>query len=73
MIEDTKGNPGIKGYFYLSNLRIVWYSQADKDINLSIGLDTINNVVIKSTPVSGYREFKHVLILKAISPNQTKY
>lgn len=30
MVEDTKGNPGLKGFFSLSNLRIIWYAQADK-------------------------------------------
>lgn len=73
LVEDSKGNPGIKGFFTLSNLRIVWYSQTDKDINLSIGLDTINNVIIKSIPVSGYSDFKHLLTLKAVSPSQVKF
>jgi hypothetical protein len=73
MVEDTKGNPGLKGYFSLSNLRIMWYSQSDKDVNLSIGLDTINNVTVKSIPISGYSDFKHILTLKAVSPSQVKY
>ena len=73
LVEDSKGNPGVKGFFTLSNLRIVWYSQTDKDINLSIGLDTINNVVLKSIPVSGYSDFKHLLTLKAVSPSQVKF
>jgi hypothetical protein len=54
LVEDSKGNPGYKGCFILSNLRIIWHSQRDKDINLSIGLDTLNNIIIKSIPVSGY-------------------
>lgn len=73
LVEDTKGNPGVKGFFTLSNLRILWYSQTDKDINLSIGLDTINNVILKSIPVSGYSDFKHLLTLKAVSPSQTRF
>ena len=73
LVEDSKGNPGIKGIFTLSNLRLLWYSQSDKDMNLSIGLDTINNIMLKSVPVSGYSDFKHCLTIKALSPNQTKY
>jgi hypothetical protein len=73
MVEDSKGNPGLRGFCSLSNLRIVWYSQIDKDVNLSIGLDTINNVTVKSMPVAGFSEPKHILTLKALSPSQTKY
>ena len=29
--------------------------------------------MIKSTAVSGYSEMKHLLTVKAVSPNQTKY
>jgi len=72
-VEDIKGNPGIKGNFFLTNLRLIWYSSSDKDVNLSIGLDTINNVFIKSTPGSGFNEVKHILTVKSASPNQTKY
>lgn len=73
LVEDSKGNPGFKGHFLLTNLRIIWYSQSDKDINLSIGLDTLNNISIKSVPLSGYSELKHILTLKSLSPAGTKY
>ena len=73
MVEDSKGNPGLKGFFSLSNLRIVWYSQADKEVNLSIGLDCLNNVNVRSVPVGGFSDLKHILTLKAVSPSQTKY
>lgn len=73
MVEDAKGNPGLRGFCSLSNLRILWYAQTDKDVNLSIGLDTINNVTVKSIPVAGFSEPKHILTLKAVSPSQTKY
>ncbi len=73
MVEDSKGNPGLRGFCSLSNLRILWYSQIDKEVNLSIGLDTINNVNVKSIPVAGFSDPKHILTLKAVSPSQTKY
>ena len=73
MVEDVKGNPGKKGHFYLTNLRVIWYCNADKDLNLSIGLDTINNVIIKTVPLQGYNDVRHILTLKSISPTQTKY
>ncbi len=53
MVEDSKGNPGVKGVLFLSNLRLVWHSLTDKDLNLSIGLDTINNIILKSMPAQG--------------------
>lgn len=37
IVEDTKGNPGLRGHFYVTNLRIVWHGANDRDINLSIG------------------------------------
>ena len=73
MVEDVKGNPGRKGHFYLTNLRVIWHCNSDKDLNLSIGLDTINNALIKAVPIQGYNEVRHILTLKSISPQQTKY
>ena len=40
-IEDNKGNPGIKGTFHITNLRILWFNNKNNSINLSIGLNTI--------------------------------
>ena len=68
-----KGNPGQKGVFCITNLRLLWHGTVDKDLNLSIGLDTIVNVFVKTMPIQGYHELKHVLIVKSISPRQTKY
>lgn len=48
-VEDTKGNPGEDGLFLLTNLRLIWMLGRDKRTNLSIGLDTIQNISIKST------------------------
>jgi hypothetical protein len=72
-VEDQKGNPGIRGNFFLSNLRIIWYAASDKEVNLSIGLDTINNVFLKSTLIPGQSNLKHYLTIKSLSPGQTKY
>ena len=49
-----KGNPGQKGTFYVTNLRLIWHG-ADKDLNLSIGLDTIVNVFLKTMPIQGFQ------------------
>ncbi len=38
IIEDSKGNPGMRGHFYVTNLRFVWHGANDRDINLSIGI-----------------------------------
>jgi len=73
MVEDVKGNPGFQGMFYLTNLRIIWHSRSDKDLNLSIGLDTINNVMLKTVPLQGYNEMRFMMTLKCVSPKQTKY
>ena len=29
-VEDTKGNPGIKGNFIITNLRVMWYASNDR-------------------------------------------
>lgn len=73
MVEDMKGNPGQKGNFYITNLRLIWHANNDKELNLSIGLDTITYATLKSYPQQGFQDLKHVLIIKAMSPSQTKY
>ena len=37
-IEDSKGNAGDPGMLKVSNLRCIWYSIVDPQINLSIGI-----------------------------------
>jgi len=73
LVEDTKGNPGQKGHFYITNLRLIWHGSTDKDLNLSIGLDTIVNIILKSVPIQGFHDMKYMMIVKALSPRQTKY
>ena len=50
-----KGNPGQKGTFYITNLRLIWHGSVDRDLNLSIGLDTIVNVFLKTMPIQGFQ------------------
>ena len=48
-VEDTKGNNGEKGYFAITNLRLLWYAEKSPKTNLSIGYDCITNLEIKQT------------------------
>lgn len=48
-IEDTKGNPDESGTFKFTSLRVVWYSDTNSYINLSIGFDTITSGEVKSS------------------------
>jgi len=40
-VEDTKGNNGERGSLLVTNLRIIWVSHANSNVNLSIGLSTV--------------------------------
>jgi Bardet-Biedl syndrome 5 protein len=46
-VEDTKGNNGEKGHLYITNLRLIWFSEENNKINLSVGYDCILNSEIK--------------------------
>ena len=46
-VEDTKGNNGDKGSLIITNLRLIWFGDADKHINLSVGYDCVLNNEIK--------------------------
>lgn len=48
-VEDTKGNNGDKGSLLITNLRLIWFGDANQKINLSIGFDCILNTEIKET------------------------
>lgn len=45
-VEDTKGNNGDRGSLIITNLRLIWFCDKDRHINLSVGLDCVlgNNV-----------------------------
>jgi Bardet-Biedl syndrome 5 protein len=47
-VEDTKGNNGEKGALSITNLRIIWASHKDPRTNLSIGLNCIQSVNIRT-------------------------
>jgi len=47
-IEDTKGNPDEGGTFKFTNLRLLWYSDTNSAINLSIGYDSITSFEVKA-------------------------
>ena len=72
-VEDSKGNPGMRGHMFVTNLRLIWQLASDHYINLSIGWDTITNVGIKTLPVGGGNNFKHLLSLKTQNLSQNRY
>ncbi|XP_029837273.1 Bardet-Biedl syndrome 5 protein homolog isoform X2 [Ixodes scapularis] len=43
-VEDTKGNSGDKGTLYVTNLRIIWQSNARSRVNLSVGFNCVTGV-----------------------------
>lgn len=47
-VEDTKGNNGDKGQLTITNLRLIWASHKDNRVNLSIGLNCITSLSIKT-------------------------
>jgi len=48
-VEDTKGNNGERGSLLITNLRLIWFSEASNRVNLSVGFDCILNTEIKET------------------------
>ena len=46
-VEDTKGNNGDRGAMIITNLRMIWFCDKDKHINLSIGFDCVLGLEIK--------------------------
>lgn len=46
-VEDTKGNNGDRGCMIITNLRLIWFCDKDRHINLSIGYDCVLNIEIK--------------------------
>lgn len=48
-MEDTKGNNGERGSLLITNLRLIWFSDINKNVNLSVGFDCILNTEIKET------------------------
>lgn len=48
-VEDTKGNTGIMGVLQVTNLRLIWWSDKTKAVNLSIGFHCVLNVTVQET------------------------
>ncbi|CAK68129.1 unnamed protein product (macronuclear) [Paramecium tetraurelia] len=48
-VEDIKGNPDQLGRLIISNVRILWWSERNSSVNLSIGLGTIFHIEQKVT------------------------
>ena len=48
-VEDTKGNNGDVGSMIITNLRIIWFCDKNRRINLSIGHNCIIGNEIKDT------------------------
>ena len=47
-VEDTKGNNGEMGRLQITNIRLIWTANRYKRINLSIGLNNIVSITVKS-------------------------
>ena len=47
-VEDTKGNNGEMGKLLITNIRLIWASKKYKRINLSISLNNILSISVKS-------------------------
>lgn len=48
-VEDTKGNNGDRGNLLITNLRLIWFCDDNRKINLTIGYDCVLNSEIKET------------------------
>lgn len=63
-VEDSKGNKGHLGTLLVTNLRLIWWSERRRTINLSIGYYCVTNVSLQSAEsklVSGSAEALHVM------------
>ena len=47
-VEDSKGNNGDRGFLVITNLRLIWVSHKRPRTNLSIGLNSIVKLSIKT-------------------------
>lgn len=47
-IEDTKGNNGDRGRLLVTNLRVIWHSTSLPRVNLSVGLNCIINITVRT-------------------------
>jgi len=47
-VEDSKGNNGDRGFLVITNLRLIWVSHKRPRTNLSVGLNSIVKLSIKT-------------------------
>ncbi|EDV26742.1 Bardet-Biedl syndrome 5 protein-like protein [Trichoplax sp. H2] len=62
-IEDTKGNNGERGRLLITNLRILWHSQAMPRVNLSVGYNCIVSLTtrVANSKLRGQTEALYIL------------
>lgn len=62
-VEDTKGNNGDRGRLLITNLRMIWHSQALPRVNLSVGYNCILNITTKTatSKLKGNTEALYIL------------
>lgn len=74
-VEDTKGNNGEMGSLTITNLRILWISNINKYINLSIGFDNLLNVYVKivNSKLRGGEVQSLNLLSQANNQKRTRY
>ncbi|XP_062506643.1 Bardet-Biedl syndrome 5 protein homolog [Corticium candelabrum] len=62
-VEDTKGNNGDRGKLLITNLRLMWFSQAVPRVNLSVGYNCISSISSRSvtSKLRGHTEALHIL------------
>lgn len=83
-VEDTKGNTGETGCLMITNLRLIWYTEQNNKINLSVGFDCILNAEVSETQsaVKGtgvtlllrtrYQQSRYEFIFSALIATSTK-
>ena len=62
-VEDTKGNAGDRGRLLVTNLRVIWHSQAMPRVSLSVGYSCILNITTKTvnSKLRGLTEALYIL------------
>ena len=63
-VEDTKGNNGDRGAMIITNLRMIWFCDKDKHINLSVGYDCVLGHEIKDVQ-SAMKGTQQAIFLKS--------
>jgi len=75
-VEDTKGNNGEMGKLTITNIRMIWTANRYKRINLSVGLNNILSITVKSVHSrlrGGDVQSLAILTQQHSSPSKTRY